>query len=617
MKKITLSIFTMLAFVFAAGSLQAQTINYEDNFESYAVGDYLAQSTPLWWTTWSNTPGTAEDAKIVNEQANSPTKSVKIAGSTTDMVLKLGNKTSGKYQIDFAYYVPSGFGAYYNIQHFQNPGVEWAVEVYFSNNGTGTMHAGGNDAASFNYAQNTWIQIKNIVDLDADWAQIYFNDVLIHEWKFSLQAQGAAGTLQLGATNFYAGAPTGQNATYFFDDVKFSTLVAPSVGPVLVFNAEAITSTLAAGTSETINRVLSNEGDSPLAYNIIASFNEPGVVKSPAPLADTPIDSYHGTLSMAPNYVAGESAPATRDAVLHYDGENFSAIGSSAAGKWRVAAMFPASMVKQHNGTFLTAVDIFYKDLASANKIQIYDMGSINLPGPGALIYEQNFTPMMESWNHIVLTTPVYVSGRDLWVGYAYNQLPDAFTAGTDEGPAVPNGDWFATGPGWGHLSDNPALNYNWNIRAQLTGTGGTVWLTANPDNGELAGGASKDIAIKINAAGMTPANYFGKLHVRSNDPEKERLDIDVVVTIMVGINEAGEQTYVSVYPNPAKDVLNFKGNTEIKNITMRNILGQVVYEGAVGQSETRISTNGFESGIYILTIQTKHGMATQKIVIQ
>lgn len=592
---------------------------YENGFDSYTSGDYIAVVDPDWWTTWGNAPGTAEDAKILNEQSSSPQNSIKVDG-TSDLVLKLGNKTSGKFLVNFKYYVPSNFGAYYNLQHFQNPGVEWALEVYFKTDGTGFMNAGGDNAATFSYTHDQWIEVSNVVDLDADWAEVYFNGVLMHAWQFSLQAQGAAGTLQLGAANFYAGVVqgSGETPTYYIDDVEFITMVAPALGPILDINTDDITSAQQAGSIETFTRTLTNAGDSPLNYNIVASFDEPGAANSVAPLiSDTPVDRFIDTPALAPNYVGGEAAPSTRDVVLHYDGENSSAIGSDNAAQWRVAAMFPASMVGQYNGTYITEVNVFYNDLAASNKIQIYDMGSINLPGPGALIYEQNFTPMMQSWNNIILTTPVYVSGRDLWVGYGFNKPAGAFPAGVDAGPANPNGDWVAMGPGWSHLSDNAALNFNWNIRAKLTGENGHVWLSVNPNQGTVEGGASKDLSIDINASGLTPANYSGKLHIRSNDPENERVDIDVMLTIITGVNEAGEQTYVSVYPNPAKDMLFFKGNTEIKNITMRNILGQVVYESVVGQRETRIATNGFESGIYILTIQTQHGMATQKIVIQ
>lgn len=55
--------------------IQAQ-VSFSDNFESYTNGAYLAQSNSKW-STWSNKPGTGEDAKITDEQAKSGKQSVK------------------------------------------------------------------------------------------------------------------------------------------------------------------------------------------------------------------------------------------------------------------------------------------------------------------------------------------------------------------------------------------------------------------------------------------------------------------------------------------------------------------------------------------------------------
>jgi hypothetical protein len=592
-----------------------EQVLYYNEFDEYTPGDYIAVVDPDWWTTWSNTPGTAEDAFIVNEQSSSPENSIKVDG-ISDLVFKMGNKTSGKYILDFEYFVPSAFGAYYNLQHYESPGVEWAVEVYFATNGNGSVNAGGENAATFTYNHDEWLQITNVIDLDADWAELYIDDVLIYEWQFSLQATGEPGMLQLGAANFYAGAPTGETPTYFLDNLSYVALVQPALGPIIDIDDSDILSLLSEGEMETINRSLTNAGDMPLIYDIVVSFDDPTGAKTSPWVSNTPIGKFIDTPAHAPNYTPGIVAPANRDVVLNYDGENASAIGSAVAAQWRVAAMFPSSMVAQYNGMYVSAVSVFINEVASSNKIQIYDMGSINLPGPGVLLYEQDFTPLPTSWNEVILTTPVYVSGRDLWVGYRFNKPANMYPAGVDAGPANPNGDWLATGPGWGHLSDNPALDANWNIRALLTGESGPVWLSVNPNQGIVEGGSSDVLDIVVNSAGLTPANYFGKLHVRSNDPENEQVDIAVTLTIVTGINDVGEQTYVSVYPNPANDVLFLKGNTDIKTITLRNTLGQVVYESVVDQRDTRIVTSSFESGMYILTIQTQSGIATQKIMI-
>ncbi|MBN1337801.1 MAG: hypothetical protein JXA03_00680, partial [Bacteroidales bacterium] len=98
-----------------------QTALYFDDFESYSVGQFLAVENPTWWTTWSNLPGSSEDAPITDAMAHSGTKSVLVQGST-DAILKLGDKTSGVYDLDFWYYIPTGFAGYYNIQHYEAPG---------------------------------------------------------------------------------------------------------------------------------------------------------------------------------------------------------------------------------------------------------------------------------------------------------------------------------------------------------------------------------------------------------------------------------------------------------------------------------------------------------------
>src|SRR5210317_70777 len=118
-----------LVMIFTGASLFAQSVLYQDDFESYTVGDYLAVQSPDW-TTWSNDPGSVEDAMISDYYALSGSNSVKVEG-LTDLVLPLGDKQNGKFEISFAYYVETGYGGYYNLQHYEAVGTEWAVEVFF------------------------------------------------------------------------------------------------------------------------------------------------------------------------------------------------------------------------------------------------------------------------------------------------------------------------------------------------------------------------------------------------------------------------------------------------------------------------------------------------------
>ena len=62
MKKVVLMAIAVL-FPFGLSYSQA----FLDDFESYTVGNYLANSSSLW-TTWNNSPGSSEDCYIVNDK---------------------------------------------------------------------------------------------------------------------------------------------------------------------------------------------------------------------------------------------------------------------------------------------------------------------------------------------------------------------------------------------------------------------------------------------------------------------------------------------------------------------------------------------------------------------
>ena len=57
-----------------------------------------------------------------------------------------------------------------------------------------------------------WVLVENIIDLDNDWAELWIDGTMAHEFKFSNQAYEEGGTLQLGGADFWAGGPDGDPA---------------------------------------------------------------------------------------------------------------------------------------------------------------------------------------------------------------------------------------------------------------------------------------------------------------------------------------------------------------------------------------------------------------------
>ena len=173
---------------------------YTDNFESYTTGGYIAVQNPTWWTTWSNLPGSGEDGQISTDFASSPTKSVlcDLSPGATDLVWKLGNKTSGIWEVNFDYYVQTGYSGYYNIQKTEVPGTQWAFELYFHTDGSAALYAGSSTPITFSYPKNTWFPVVNHINLDADLISLYVNGVLVHTWPYHYTSSSTTGMIQLG-----------------------------------------------------------------------------------------------------------------------------------------------------------------------------------------------------------------------------------------------------------------------------------------------------------------------------------------------------------------------------------------------------------------------------------
>jgi len=199
----------------------AQTTLFSDDFESYTAGSKLVQQAPgSNWTTWSNAPGGSEDPIVSDAQANGGTKSVKIVPNN-DLVLKLNDKTTGRYQIKMFAKVPSGKIGYFNVlQDFASSNSIWGMELYFNVDGTGTVHAGGENAGEFVYTQGTWLPISLMIDVDDDFATLYINNSEVVSWVWSTGSQGSNTLHKLDAVNFY-GPTSGGTAETYFDDIEF------------------------------------------------------------------------------------------------------------------------------------------------------------------------------------------------------------------------------------------------------------------------------------------------------------------------------------------------------------------------------------------------------------
>lgn len=615
MKKIYL---LLLAIFIAFGSF-AQTVLYEDDMESYAVGDYLAESNPTWYDTWSGAPGTGEDALISDAFAHSPTKSALVdeTGGATDLIMLLGNKTSGQFELSWWMYIEGNFAGYYNIQHFEAPGTEWAMELYFNTDGTFDLQVGG-ATINGNYPKDTWFEVKHEIDIDADNIILYIEGTEVYEWPFSYQASGTTGTNQLGSIDFFAGAQGSDTPKYFFDDVNYTQTGGGGDPEITITPLELNNWVVAGGTTTDILNV-QNTGESDLNWNLSIIYDIDAIPSSPV----TPEPSINYSTKNPVTGATGDPTPVPGGdpltdptAVLHYDGENNSAIGwNTVPVTVTVAARFTSAMTLPYAGMEVVSVEVYINDLNSSGSnemnLKIYGMGDAY--SPGLLLYEQAFTPPGASWYTVTLTTPVMITGEDIWVGYEFTQTTAAiYIPGTDDGANYnTNGDFLSTGVGWTHLGSNPSLMYNWNIRANLEGDPITQWLSATPESGSLPPLGSEDVDVTYDATDLTVGTYNAFIRFLSNDPVTPSLDVPVELVVAgVGIDEASK-TNVMVYPNPAQDYIMIQSNNTITNVQITDFSGKVLYNG----TETNLDVRNLSSGIYFLRATTDKGTSNLKFI--
>jgi hypothetical protein len=144
---------------------------------------------------------------------------------------------------------------------------------------------------------------------------------------------------------------------------------------------------------------------------------------------------------------------------------------------------------------------------------------------------------------------------------------------------------------------------------------GQEVQLTITPDPGmnlsTLKVCNASDPTQIIPIAFMGKADSFYKFTMPS---------FEVVVLAAFASNTAVEDNLeklfpVIVYPNPTKDVIKIKAEN-IHQITISNMLGQIIYVGRVDGSEVDYNFSGEESGIYLVSVETNRGVSVKKVLV-
>ncbi|TVR42222.1 MAG: T9SS C-terminal target domain-containing protein [Bacteroidia bacterium] len=106
-------------------------------------------------------------------------------------------------------------------------------------------------------------------------------------------------------------------------------------------------------------------------------------------------------------------------------------------------------------------------------------------------------------------------------------------------------------------------------------------------------------------------------------DPNRyiEIIDTELIIDEMFGpddlsVVESGEVS-LTLFPNPARTMLNMRSNEDITNVRIVDILGQVVYSQSIsGATHHEIDVSGFRTGIYMVQVTTTRGVVTHRVQV-
>ncbi len=111
-------------------------------------------------------------------------------------------------------------------------------------------------------------------------------------------------------------------------------------------------------------------------------------------------------------------------------------------------------------------------------------------------------------------------------------------------------------------------------------------------------------VALRYNAAQTNPCGTFSYGEVE---------DYAVMISATLGVNDQVKNNGISVYPNPAVDVLNVTKVSDRATYTIYNMAGQAVAKGNVADNKVQVSK--LQKGVYIISVDNNGETAKVKFI--
>lgn len=590
MKAIYTTTLLALLLLFCDG-LSAQIFSYD--FEQCNVGDKVSETLGEPWTTWNNAPGSSEDA-VITDEFSLDSKALKIDNGN-DLVLKLGDQTTGAYNMSFDMYIPEGKEGYFNILHvFNGSNSIWAQQIWLNSEAYGNNFSPGGEYSDFEVPYDEWFHIDIDVYLDDALACLKLNDKLIIVWDYTRYS--TAKYCSLAAMNFYPSNQTSAEKNGFFiDNVTFTELEGPFF-TVLVPEDETIDEVMLKEEEKTIVTSITNEGN--------------------------------GICQLTPwiDFGVGQAGGTPKD--LHYDNDPYYTFGNYNLDPYiEIGVHFPLSQLIESDliGTKITKMQYYVPMDASYGcegplKFSIYRWDS----EMSTLLAEKELSDyIINAWNTVEFDEPIPITGFGIGAVVGFQQINGGYPISLDAGPAKmyigdlvrinheENG-WFSLN--FNYITYNGGEGYgNHNIRLICEGLPVEArWVSTSFDNYisslMFVPGQSHSMEFALNAAGLDYGDYNATLKMDRKGMSLPAITIPIHLKVSgTDVDEMTERQ-PQIYPNPASDQIYVEGD-DLRYAIFFNALGEQV--GLKKIDSNTIHVNDLTNGVYHVCLLDARGHKT------
>ncbi|MCF8364224.1 MAG: T9SS type A sorting domain-containing protein [Bacteroidales bacterium] len=142
-------------------------------------------------------------------------------------------------------------------------------------------------------------------------------------------------------------------------------------------------------------------------------------------------------------------------------------------------------------------------------------------------------------------------------------------------------------------------------------------WLSITPYTAYIYPGHSLTCTVSVYYWEFMSHHAEANILLYANDPCFPVQEIPVIVDLVGAIDESGHKTEISIFPNPANEVLNITSDVPMQKIKFVNTMGEEIRQENFEGNSFTLKTGDLPGGIYFIEIESKAGISMHKIVLK